>query len=420
MGAFLLFVLVFASQVIGGFNTKLPPPAYGNSITILSIDGGGIKGIIPSVVLQRLEHILKIVSKDEKAALADYFDVIAGTSTGGLIAAMLAAPNLNDTSRPAFTAKEILQFYLDYGQSIFNQTAARNWNHTTPGPKFDGEFLRAKTREILQETRLSDTLTNVVIPTFDIFLLHPVIFSSFKLEEIPSLDAKLSDIAIGTSAAPTLLPPYFFWNRRRPFNLVDGGIAAGSPALVAVSEVMQQLNEKNPNFIPVNPNEPTKIVLLSLGCGRNTILGPGSLRAKSFSYNNWTSILALGYASAAADIHEYHLASVFPDSPSSENYYLRVEEYNLNPSFVNVTEEGMQKLVKAGEDLLKQPVKIQNVTSFVPYVKPSEGTNDEALTRLADILYKEKELRLKMKSMEKRGQPFAASTPPPSRMVAME
>jgi len=60
MASFLLFVFVFASKVIGGFNTKLPPPAYGNSITILSLDGGGIKGIIPSVVLQRLESALKV------------------------------------------------------------------------------------------------------------------------------------------------------------------------------------------------------------------------------------------------------------------------------------------------------------------------------------------------------------------------
>jgi len=57
-----------------------------------------------------------------------------------------------------------------------------------------------------------------------------------------------------------------------------------------------------------------------------------------------------------------------------------VQEYNLDP-IVNVTQESMQKLVKAGEDLLKQPVKIQNVTSFVPYEKPSEGSNDEALKR---------------------------------------
>lgn len=57
---FFLLVCVFASQVIGGLNTKLPPPSYGNTITILSIDGGGIKGIIPSVVLSRLEKILQV------------------------------------------------------------------------------------------------------------------------------------------------------------------------------------------------------------------------------------------------------------------------------------------------------------------------------------------------------------------------
>lgn len=60
MTPFLLFVFVFASQVIGGFNTKLPSPAYGNIISILSIDGGGIKGIIPTVVLGNLENALKV------------------------------------------------------------------------------------------------------------------------------------------------------------------------------------------------------------------------------------------------------------------------------------------------------------------------------------------------------------------------
>ncbi|CAJ2665004.1 unnamed protein product [Trifolium pratense] len=196
MAAFLLFVFIFSSQVIGGLNTKLLPPSYGNTITILSIDGGGIKGIIPTVVLEHLEKALQILAKDEKAVLADYFDVIAGTSTGGLIAAMLASPHPNDTSRPAFTAPQILNFYLDYGPSIFNQTSASGWNESTFGPKYDGKFLHDKAHEILPETRLNDTLTNVVIPTFDIKNVHPVIFSSFKVNKVPSLNAKLSDIAL--------------------------------------------------------------------------------------------------------------------------------------------------------------------------------------------------------------------------------
>ncbi|WJX91619.1 hypothetical protein P8452_73365 [Trifolium repens] len=404
MAPFLLFAFVFASQVIGGFNTKLPSPSYGNTITILSIDGGAIKGIVPSVVLSHLENSLKEVSKDEKAALADYFDVIAGTSTGGLIAAMLAAPSLSDPFRPAFTAEEILQFYLEFGPSIFNQTEAKGWNPLlSKRPRFSGKFLHDKAREILGETRLSDALTNLIIPTFDIKKLHPIIFSTFKLDDVPSLDVKLSDISIGTSAAPSVLPPYFFQDGDNEFNLVDGGLAAGSPSLVAVSEVAQEWNEKN-------PNEPLKVVLLSLGCGREvTKGGPNATEAGSLTFvAGWLPLLAESLGSAAADINEYHLASVFPDLPSSHNYYLRVEEYNLDPTIgqVNSTQENMDKLVKVGEALLNQTVKIQNVTSFVPYEKPSKGTNGQALERLAKILYNEKQYRLKMKSVKKGGRPF--------------
>jgi hypothetical protein len=60
MAAFLLFMFIFASQVIGGFNAKLPPPSYGNTITILSIDGGGVKGILPTVILEYLEKALQV------------------------------------------------------------------------------------------------------------------------------------------------------------------------------------------------------------------------------------------------------------------------------------------------------------------------------------------------------------------------
>lgn len=60
MSAFLLLFLVFSSQLIGGLNTPLPSPIYGNLVTILSIDGGGIRGIIPAVVLDHFEKALQV------------------------------------------------------------------------------------------------------------------------------------------------------------------------------------------------------------------------------------------------------------------------------------------------------------------------------------------------------------------------
>ncbi|KAL5992745.1 CCT complex interacting protein [Asimina triloba] len=94
------------------------PSSYGGRITILSIDGGGIRGIIPATILASLESKLQEVD-GEDARIADYFDVIAGTSTGGLITALLSAPDRSN--RPLFAAKDITPFYFEHGPKIFPQ-----------------------------------------------------------------------------------------------------------------------------------------------------------------------------------------------------------------------------------------------------------------------------------------------------------
>ncbi|XP_077209773.1 patatin-like protein 2 [Tasmannia lanceolata] len=225
--------------------------------TILSIDGGGIRGIIPATILSFLESQLQELD-GEHVRLADYFDVIAGTSTGGLVTAMLTAPNENN--RPLFSAKDITDFYLIHCPKIFPQpigpfasilkTLGEVW-----GPKYDGKYLHGLIKEILGNTRLHQVLTNVVIPTFDIKLLHPTIFSSYEIKHTPSLDALLSDICISTSAAPTYLPAHYFQTADSEcnvteFNLIDGGVAANNPALVAISEVTKA-SRGNPDFSPI-------------------------------------------------------------------------------------------------------------------------------------------------------------------------
>jgi len=97
---------------------QIQPPTYGNLVTILSIDGGGIRGIIPATILEFLESQLQELD-GKSARLADYFDVITGTSTGGLVTAMLSAPN--EQKRPLFAAKDIKPFYLEHSPKIFPQ-----------------------------------------------------------------------------------------------------------------------------------------------------------------------------------------------------------------------------------------------------------------------------------------------------------
>ncbi|BAT96843.1 Patatin-like protein [Vigna angularis] len=407
MAPFLFLFLVLSSQLVGGMNTKLPSPSYGNLITILSIDGGGVRGLIPAVVLNHLEKSLQ--AWDKSALLADYFDVIAGTSTGGLMTALLSAPNPQDPTRPLLNTTQVIDFYQNYGPSIFDQN--RVWDNSFPGPKYDGKFLHNLASELLQNTRLSETLTNVVIPTFDLKKLHPVIFSNFQLKEVPSFDAKLSDICIGTSAAPTYLPPYYFKNGDTEFNLIDGGVAATNPAMAALTEVIKQQKEKNPYMTPKNSKENINILLLSIGCGTAEAVGVDAQIAEQFSANQWAATgLATGaYDYGSKDMTEFYISTAYPGLQSSD-YYLRIQEYNLDPSMDaldNATAVNLKNLEKVGYNLLNEPVLRKNVATFVPEEEEEWGTNAQALERLAEVLYREKKLRTKRKkSMEKMGRPF--------------
>ena len=80
---------------------------------ILSIDGGGIRGILPGQVLVSLEEKLKKLDKNKDAKIADYFDLIAGTSTGGILSCMYLTPTDEKNKRPKFSAKKAVELYLD-------------------------------------------------------------------------------------------------------------------------------------------------------------------------------------------------------------------------------------------------------------------------------------------------------------------
>ena len=84
---------------------------------ILSIDGGGIRGIIPGQILVMLEEKLKKATANENARIADYFDLIAGTSTGGILACAYLCPDQKDPLRPKFTAEEVVNLYLERATS---------------------------------------------------------------------------------------------------------------------------------------------------------------------------------------------------------------------------------------------------------------------------------------------------------------
>ncbi|CAN6583277.1 unnamed protein product [Malus baccata var. baccata] len=387
----------------------LQPPTYGNLITVLSIDGGGIRGLIPGTILAFLESELQKLD-GEDARLADYFDVISGTSTGGLVTAMLTTPDENN--RPVFAAKDIKDFYLTEIPKIFPQNTCWLFPYITKiiksltGPKYNGKYLHSLVRQKLGEKKLHQTLTNVVIPTFDIKNLQPTIFSSFEVKHKPSFDALVSDICIATSAAPTYLPAHYFETKDhngnvREFNLIDGGVAANNPTLVAIGEVTKQIIRGSPDFFPIKPMDYGRYLVISLGTGSpKAELKYDAHDAAKWGLLNWltsggsTPIINV-FSHASADIVDLNLSVVFQALHSEKNY-LRIQDDKLHGDVSSMdiaTEKNLDNLVKVGEGLLKQPVSRVNLETGKFEVCNHE-TNEEALIRFAKLLSEEKWLRL--------------------------
>ncbi|GFY85272.1 phospholipase A 2A [Actinidia rufa] len=351
------------------------PPRYGNFITVLSIDGGGIRGIIPGVILGFLESELQKLD-GEDARIADYFDVIAGTSTGGLVTAMLTAPD-KENGRPLFAAKDIKDFYLENSPKIFPQAGfpfrrTRKIIKALSGPMYNGKYLRWLVKENLGETTLNQTLTNVVIPTFDIKRMQPTIFSSYEVVKEPSLDALLSDICIATSAAPTYLPAHYFETKNnegqvlREFNLIDGGVAANNPTLVAIGEVTKQIMWNSDDY-SIPQMDYTRLLVISLGTGS----------AKAEERYNADEASKWGYWGVRKEL----LARIQDDSLRG-----RVSSVDL------ATKKNLEDLVEVGEGLLKKPVSRVNLETGL--LQPTDqGNHEDALRRFAKLLSDEKHLR---------------------------
>ncbi|WJX41534.1 Proteolipid protein 2 [Trifolium repens] len=386
---------------------QIQPPTYGNLVTILSIDGGGIRGLIPATILEFLESQLQELD-GESARLADYFDVITGTSTGGLVTAMLSAPN--DKQRPLFAAKDIKPFYLEHCPNIFPQHkhlgSIGKLYRSLAGPKYDGKYLHNVVREKLGEIRVHETLTNIVIPTFDIKTMQPTIFSSYKIKKNPCMDARLSDICISTSAAPTYLPGYNFKNQdtegnTHEFNLVDGGVCANNPTLVAVNEVTKQIINQNNDFYTIKPMEYSRFLIISLGTGtpKNEQKFNAKMAAKWglldwLTHGGSTPLIDV-FSQSSGDMVDFHLSTI-TQALNSQHNYLRIQDDTLTGTSSSVdiaTKDNLEKLCQIGDKLLKKPVSKVNLETGVFEPIENGETNEDALKRFAKILSQERRLR---------------------------
>ncbi|KAL0450327.1 UNVERIFIED_CONTAM: Patatin-like protein 3 [Sesamum latifolium] len=216
-----------------------------------------------------------------------------------------------------------------------------------------------------------------------------------------TMDARLSDICVGTSAAPTYLPAHYFENQGAKFNLVDGGVAANNPTLIGIAEVTRQVLKKNPDFLPMKPLDLGRFLVISVGTGsaKNEEKYDAAKAAKwgvlGWLYNHNSTPLIDSFQQASADLVDFHNAVVFEALHSQKNY-LRIQDDSLTGDLTTAdisTKKNLEKLVKVGEELLRKPVSQVNCATgnFEPI--HNGGTNMHALQKFAKLLSEERKLR---------------------------
>lgn len=252
-------------------NTKAQP-----KYKILSIDGGGIRGIIPAFILAEIE-------RRTQKPIFSLFDLIAGTSSGGILALGLTKPRLSssdDLPLAEYTAEALVQLFLEYGVEIFYEPLFERILGPIEDiflqPKYPSESKTEILRKYFGYTLIENNLKEVFVTSYDIEQRIPI-FLTNKLEKEEKKSQKfrklcsgfsLLDAALATTATPTYFAPHRVINTQHSnsaYTLIDGGVFANNPAHLAILEA--QINSKRQEKKVLNTED---ILVVSLGTGSPT------------------------------------------------------------------------------------------------------------------------------------------------------
>lgn len=320
-----------------------------NMIRILSIDGGGIRGIIPAKLLIRLEELLQFYSGNQEAHLSDYFDLIAGTSTGAILTSLYLCPEFIGSTKSKYTAKEILDLYVNHGQDIFEKKLWYRFKNGfgLVGPQYLPDYLEKLLEDYLGETRMEDLVKPCLIPAYDITSGDAWFFNQMNAYRDVSYNFLVREIVRGSTAAPTYFPVAKISDSiRGEMALIDGGMFANNPALCAYIEACK---------FPSHPTE-ENIMIISLGTGSKEI-SYNYEKAHNWGIMQWAIPVLDIYGSAASQTVHHKLQMLY-QSNDLKDQYLRIEpELKVNHvthQMDNVSEENIKALLALGDKLIAE------------------------------------------------------------------
>lgn len=319
-------------------------------ITILSIDGGGIRGIIPCIILRYIEEQIQLLDHPH-AKIGDYFDLVAGSSTGGLLASILLYPNEDKTAK--YSIKTAFDLYTQKGNNIFNVSF---WQRLINpfglfSEKISEEQLEKHLADFFGNLELKNFIKPSLITAYDLENRRAKLFNSYNAG-IDSNNFLVKDICRATSAAPTYFSPAQIKSKYgQLFTLIDGGVFANNPALCAYAEARKIPfgnlfeDQDKPNF-PVMKN----MLIVSVGTGTVLKKYPYKQFEKAGKLKWITPIIDI-LLSANSETVDYQLSQMASSlgKRNGQNYYrINPSLKNASSDMDNVNKENIEALIQAG------------------------------------------------------------------------
>lgn len=304
-------------------------------IKVLSLDGGGIRGIIPAMVLAEIEN-------RTRKPISLLFDLIAGTSTGGLLALGLAKPDAE--GKPQFSAADMVRLYENNGREIFSRSC---WYRITSlgflaDYKYPPDGMKRVYTRNFGRTYLKEALCNVLITAYEIEMRTPFFFRSSRARELPGYDYTMQDVAFAATAAPTYFSPYKLniEGGSEYYALIDGGVYANNPGMCAYTEVRNTC-----------PGE--DILMLSIGTGEQKTSLPYD-EAERWGLAGWARPLLNIVFDGVSDTVDYQLRLLLPpQKPGGPRYYRLQPEMKQEHLLDDARPESIRKLKMRARTLIE-------------------------------------------------------------------
>lgn len=319
---------------------------------ILSIDGGGIRGIIPAQVLVSIESMLQQKSGNPEARIADYFDLIAGTSAGGILTCIYLCPDAENPTRPRWTAQDALNFSIKSGRDVFKSSFWKKLRSIDGliDEKYPSDSLEKFFLENFRDCKLSQLLKPCLISSYDVERRKAHFFDQIDAKQYPAEDYFIRDIARATSAAPSYFEvPKIYSLTNESYALIDGGVFANNPTLCAYAEVRNKFRipDNNPDRGPTAKD----MVILSLGTGQAQKKFPYE-EVKNWGQVEWVQPLINIMMTGVAETVNYQLIQIY-DAVERPNQYLRITpdlSHEQPLAIDDASEEKISELLRIGKD----------------------------------------------------------------------